>query len=377
MAISSHIHASSISKTPPRNTTPTGGSSTSFGRVVHIILSQDDPYCKDPSMVNGVYYRPLGSGGDETDISKFPFAYQGNIQNRTIPLPKEIVKLQREAGLGSLQDSRKPTTYWKEVVNIWNSPHHNAAPDTSQTNWEEDLLKGFPERKDINPLKANPGDTLIEGRLGQSIRLGNIQSISGDVSSTSPTIIISNGQIKTNNGIDLIEEDINEDFNSLYFLSNHKTILNPANKKQNTYRTVPISTTEYKGNQVVLNADRVILNAKENDMLLFAKDSIGLSANTLNLDGKDYACIDADKIYLGEKSLKATTGAEPAVRGTQLELWLTDLLNTLDELGTACASAPVAQLRIVGPQINRTVIDLKLKMASAKNSFKSTKVFVE
>lgn len=377
MAISSHIHASSISKAPPRNTVPTGGSSTSFGRVIHVVLSQDDPYCKDPSMVNGVYYRPLGSGGDESDILKFPFAYQGNTHNRTIPLPKEIVKLQREAGIGSLQDSRKSITYWKEVVNIWNNPHHNAAPDTSQTNWEEDLLKGFPERKDINPLKANPGDTLIEGRLGQSIRLGNIQSVAGDVLSTSPTILISNGQIKTDNGIDLIEENINEDFNSLYFLSNHQTILNAASNKQNSYLIPPLQPSQYKGNQVILNGGRVVINAKEESILLFSKDSIGLSSSTLNLDGKEYVCVDADKIYLGEKSLKATTGAEPVVRGIQLELWLTDLLNMLDELGTACTTAPTPQLRLVGPQITQTVLDLKTKMASRKNSFKSPKVFVE
>lgn len=377
MAFYSHMNSSGFSKKSSGTKIPFTNTPIFFGRVVHVIHSTDDPYCKDPSMVNGIYYRPLGSEGDESNVTSFPFAYQGSSQHRTLPLVKEVVKLESGASLSSLKDSRKPTTYWKEVVNIWNSPHHNAAPDTSQYGWEEDLLKGFPERKDINPLKANPGDTLIEGRLGQSIRLGNIQSTAGDINSTSPTIIISNGQIQTDNGIDLIEENINEDFNSLYFLSNHSTDLIAANKKQASYVGKTPSTDQYKGNQTLLNAGRIVLNAKEENILLFAKEAIGVSGNTLHLDAENYICLDGNTIFLGEKSLKAETGAEPVLRGNQMSLWLDDLLSVISDLGVACSASPIEQLRQVGPSLIQTAVDLSTKLNSTDSPVKSKKVFVE
>ena len=383
MAFKSHLN-SSIGK-------PLGGKGSSgntsgvslYGRVIHVVLSLDDPYCKNPSMINGVYYRSPKVPADETDISKFPFAYQGSAQNRTLPLPKEIVTLYNGADPGSIDNPGKTRVYWKEVVNVWNHPHHNAAPDTLQENWQDDLLKGFPEQKNINPLVANPGDTLIEGRLGQSIRFGGSKGASSFITNDNdgkPVIIISNGQIETQNGSDLIQEDINDDFNSLYFLSNHKIPLKSANSKRKSYNTEPKTSDQYQGNQVVLNGGRLYLNAKEESILLSAKESIGLNANTVNIDATDYYCVDAKKIYLGEKARTATASVQqPAVLGKQLENWLSALLDTLSSVADAMSTAsavgagPVTQLNATGPALKATVQSLKTQF----KVFQSKKVFTE
>ena len=170
MAYSSHIKASGVKGgSGGRGSSKSSTSVNTYGRVVHVVLSLDDPYCLNPSMINGVYFRTPKVAANESDIRKFPFAYQGSAQNRTIPLVGEMVTLSTGADTNSLSNPGATKFYWKEVVNLWNHPHHNAAPDTLQSDWEENLLKGFPEQKDINPLIANPGDTLIEGRLGNPL----------------------------------------------------------------------------------------------------------------------------------------------------------------------------------------------------------------
>jgi hypothetical protein len=383
MAFKSHLN-SSIGK-PSGGKGSTGNTSgiSQYGRVVHVVLSLSDPYCENASMINGVYYRSPKVPADETDISKFPFAYQGSAQNRTLPLTKEIVTLYNGADPESIDNPGKTRVYWKEVVNVWNHPHHNAAPDTLQENWRDDTLKGFPEQKTINPLVANPGDTLIEGRLGQSVRLGGSKGTSTIIDGSndgSPVIIISNGQITTDNGSDLIEENINEDFNSIYFVSNHKIPLESANSKRKSYDIEPKTSDQYKGNQVLINGGRLYFNAKEESAYISAKESIGLNAKTLNFDATEYFCVDAKKILLGEKARTASPSVQqPVVLGRQLENWLGALLDSLstvaDAMSTASAigAGPVTQLNITGPALKATVQSLKAQF----KLFQSKKVFTE
>jgi hypothetical protein len=382
MAFKSHLNTSKLSKGAGRKGSSGNTSGVNqYGRVVHVVLSLDDPYCDNASMINGVYFRSPKVPADETDIKKFPFAYQGSAQNRTLPLNKEIVTLYTGADPGSIDNPGKTRTYWKEVVNVWNHPHHNAAPDTLQDNWQDDLLKGFPEQKTINPLIANPGDTLIEGRLGQSIRFGGSKGAStyiDDSNNGKPVIIISNGQVTTKNGSDLIEENVNEDFNSLYFFSDHKSILKSANNKRDSYDVVPLKSDEYIGNQVILNGGRLFLNAKEDSTFISAKESIGLNARTVNLDATDYFCVDSKKIYLGKKA-RTSSGNEPVILGTQLQNWLETLLDTLENVGSAMSTAtavsggPVTNLVTTGPELKAVARSLKAQI----KQFQSKKVFTE
>jgi hypothetical protein len=384
MAYSSHIKASGVkSRSGGRGSSKSPASVNTYGRVVHVVLSLDDPYCKSPSMINGVYFRTPKVSANESDIAKFPFAYQGSAQNRTIPLVGEMVTLSTGADTNSLTNPGGTKFYWKEVVNLWNHPHHNAAPDTLQPDWEENLLKGFPTQKNINPLIANPGDTLIEGRLGQSIRFGGSKGASTLIDGSNdgkPLVIISNGQVKTDNGSDLIEENINEDFNSLYFLSDHKIPLTPANTKRDSYNEAPTTSDQFKGNQVVINGGRLYFNAKEESAFISAKKSIGLNANNVNIDATEYFCVDAKKIYIGVKARTASSSVQqPVVLGKQMENWLSALLDALDSVATAMSSAsavgagPVTQLNTTGPILKSTVQSLK----SQFKVFQSKKVFVE
>ena len=122
------------------------------------------------------------------------------------------------------------------------------------------------------------------------------------------------------------------------------------------------------------------LSAKEESAFISAKQSIGLNANSINIDATDYFCIDAKKIYIGKKARTATSSVQqPAVLGKQLENWLGALLDALDAVATSMSSAsavgagPVTQLNTTGPYLKSTVKSLRTQY----KLFKSKKVFVE
>lgn len=378
MASKSHF---TPSKGSSGSSTGGSGGGGQFGRVVSTILSLNDPNCKDPSMLNGVYYKAAKIAGDEGQVEGLQFAYQGSSTMRVIPMEGEMVQLESAPGANSIGTPGATVKYWTKVVNIWNSPHHNAAPDTKQDGWQDRLIGGAKEEATINPLQASPGDMLIEGRLGQSIRFGGNKgqsSLTGDSNNGSPLIIISNGQIVTDNGIDPIEENINDDFCSLYFTSKHVIPLKSANTKRDSYDTPPITSDKYLGNQVLINGGRLYFNAKEDSAFISAKESIGLNAKTINLDADNYFCIDAKKIFLGKKA-RTSVSKEPVVLGGQLENWMNTLLDALSSVATALSSAaavsggPVTQLNSTGPELQAVVKSLRTQI----KQFQSNKVFTE
>lgn len=378
-----NYHNSSASSKPKGGGGGQKSKGNVYGRVVKTVLSLSDPDCTDSSMLNGVFYRVPKLPGDEAEntgiIGKTLFAKQGDASIRVIPMEGELVEI--VPGLGTSAAAGK-VMYWGKIVNVWNHPHHNAIPDIKQQNWGDRLIGGQTEEATINPLQANPGDTLIEGRLGQSVRFGGYKGIqSKNIDSSNdgkPIILISNGQIKTEEGDSPIEEDVNQDFNSIHLLSDHKSDLIAINTKRDSYDVQPVTSNQYVGNQVIVNGGRLFFNAKEDSAFISAKESIGLNARTLNFDAKDYICIDAKKIYLGVRARTSNT-KEPVVLGIQLENWLTSLLDTLESVAIAMSSAsavsggPVTQLNAAGPELQAVARSLKTQL----RLFQSKKVFTE
>jgi len=364
--------------------TPTGDQLT-FGRVDTIVLD-DTVNITDSNGVRlpigGIRYKLVTEGNDSDANLGYAQPLFSNIQQ--YPVVNEMVILINAPEPNSQVTDQNQTKYYINLgaVNVWGTPHHNALPQ-QRVDYNNPIGPGVVELSDINPLYPYPGDTILQGRLGQSIRFGGNKSkyntITDSSNNTQPFTLLSNGQIKTDNGLDYITEDINKDANSIYFLSNHKVPLTPANKKRDSYKKKPITSDQFKGNQVVINGGRLYFNAKEESAFISAKNSIGLNANTLNFDATDYFCVDAKIIYLGKKARTATTSVQqPAVLGKQLENWLNTLLNALDVVGTSMSSAsalgvPVTQLNTTGPYLKSTVKALRTQFTL----FKSKKVFVE
>lgn len=364
----------------------TGGKSAStavrYGRVLQVVLDEsvevlDAKGNKLP--IGGIRYRDIAStkGTPATEGIALPIGGTA----KQYPLLNEIVTLIQGPTSDIQSDTTNSTTYYGNTVNLWGSPHHNALPEPN-TDLSIILGKDVVELSDINPLYPFPGDTLIEGRQGQSIRIGGNKSPKNPLVDSSnngkPYMLFSNGQFKTDNGIDHIIEDVNKDPNSIYLLSDHKTSLKSANNKRDSYDTTPLASDQYIGNQVIINGGRLYFNAKEDSAFISAKESIGLNAKTINIDADSYFCVDAKKIYLG-KAARTATAKEPVILGIQLENWLTTLLDTLESVATAMSTAttplggPVTQLIATGPELKAVVTLLKSQVIT----FQSKKVFTE
>ncbi len=365
---------------------PSTGNQLSFGRVDTIVLDDtvnitDSNGVKLP--IGGIRYKLITEGSDSNTNLGYALPLFANIQQ--YPVINEMVILIDSPEPNSQVTDQNQTKYYINIgaVNVWGTPHHNALPQ-QDVDFNNPIGPGVVELSDINPLYPYPGDTILQGRLGQSIRFGGNKSkynlITDTSNDTQPFTVISNGQIKTDNGLDYINEDINKDANSIYLLSNHKIPLTPVNRKRDSYNEVPKTSDQFKGNQIVVNAGRLYFNAKDESAFISAKQSIGLNAATLNFDATDYFCVDAKKIYLGVKARTATSSVQqPAVLGKQLENWLGALLDALDAVATSMSSAsavgagPVTQLNATGPVLKSTIQSLKTQY----KLFKSTKVFVE
>lgn len=366
----------------------------SFGRVLDIILDENHPEYENKGgakSINGVFFRYQNSITSEDTSNNLKFAYQGTGQIKTVPVIGEIVEIVSNPTSNKTQLAQAKTLYYSKIVNIWNNPNSNTLLDV-YSNQTLDISKGgeFTEQATINPIKSAVGDIQIEGRQGQSIRFtgskGSANYFVDDTNKGKPVIIISNGQIQTEDGFTTISEDINEDDSSLYFLSDHKIDIKQASVRRKSYDDAPIEGDRFKGNQIIINSGRLLFNAKTNDILLSSKDSIGMnSKESINLDADKYICFDSPKILLGEKARTAPdSNKEPVLLGNQTELLLDTLLKMLKDVANDMAAAktvdgkPIPNLNKRGIQMLPTINALQRQInPTGPSKLKSKKVFTE
>ena len=362
-----------------------GGSSQGalvFGRVTKISLDESTEILDaqgNALPIGTILYRDI-TAQKETKATEYP-ALPLHTNIKQFPLLNEVVMLVQVPTSDIQTNVGTKDVYYSTIVNLWGSNHHNALPEPN-TDISTILGKDVKELSDINPMYPFPGDVLIEGRQGQSIRLGGNMSpknkLVDDSNNAKPFILVSNGQIKTDNGIDHIVEDINKDPNSIHMLSDHISDLIAINKKRDSYDVQPLASNRYVGNQVIINGGRLFFNAKEDSAFISARESIGLNAKTVNIDANTYFCVDAAKIYLG-KAARTSITKEPVVLGIQLENWLNNLIAILRTISitlptvTSTPAGAIPGLAELGKAIDQPIKDL----TTTTILFQSKKVFTE
>ena len=186
------------------------------------------------------------SSHTKTDTAKPLFSFI-----KKYPLRGEIVTVITSQGAGHPAATE---TYYLPPLNIYNHPHHGAFLHTeeileskpsyglTQVGIIQKTLKSkgldiklgnyFKELENIRPLQPYEGDTILEGRFGNSIRFGattdptvsiaNNWSNEGEIGN--PITIIRNGQKKNINTQEykFISENINQDDSSIYLTSNQQ-----------------------------------------------------------------------------------------------------------------------------------------------------------
>ena len=99
---------------------------------------------------------------------------------------------------------------------------------------------------------------------------------------------------------------------------------------------LPKSPEIYQGNQVIINSDRLVFNAKTDSILLFSDKVIGFSTNgsfhfDTSPDPGSKFIVNAPEIYLGLQ-YNNTLPEEPAVLGNELCTNLEDILDLIETI---------------------------------------------
>jgi len=347
-------------------------------RVIDIVLNNNHPRFKDVGEWNGIgtiYFEPLD--GRAINVN---YAYPIFPQIKMYPLVNEIALL---AGIPSkFTESEQNTNtvyYYFPPIGIWNHPHHNAYPTTAnyselqeaQSN-DYDFVNGayvrridddptginlnftkyanpsqdtFVEKADVHPLLPFNGDVIYEGRWGNSLRFGstistptntqllinNNWSVTG--SNGDPITILRNGQPSnaTDEGWIPITENLSTDLSSVYLTSYQKIPFSIANENFVSYTTPPTTPSQYTHPQVILNSDRVVINAKNDSVLISGQNSVGLSSNgSINLESTSEINIASKLTRLGSKSAN-----QSVLRGDETVAYLKILITELQNMAEA------------------------------------------
>jgi hypothetical protein len=189
----------------------------------------------------------------------------------------------------------------------------------------------------VRQLKHFEGDTIFQGRMGNTIRFGSSQM---DPSSEglAPNIIIRAGQgknIETESvSIDtvfgLVTEDINKDASSIWITSNQIVPFEPATIDAfSFFRSINEAPQTFDKAQIIINSDRVVLNSKANDIMLFSNKEIYLNS-------KSYVSIDTDRNILLTANISIINRAVGKIENTA------GLNYTVNSAGTANINAHTA-----------------------------------
>ena len=157
----------------------------------------------------------------------------------------------------------------------------------------------FKEKKDVLKLQPYEGDIIIEGRNRQSIRLGS--SMLGNTfqyakqpfykgAQNSPITIISNGHKKQSGpaavakvGLGRLKKSFStptygledpDDTDSIFIMSSDHKISMKLAKTSKKYGEGVEKLSVYLKPQIIGSADRIILNAKKDEILLIAKKDV-------------------------------------------------------------------------------------------------------
>ena len=237
--------------------TPSSANSHVTGRVLYTLLTDDPAQLKEmnvpPGSVGAIKFRVVSNSKED---SGFGVAYPLNSIAK-YPVPNELVNI--VAGPSKYNSNAQGANifswYYDNIHPIFDSPEHNALPnDADYKNSGTHPVTGptFSERGDIYKLQHLPGDTIIEGRFGNAIRIGSSNDLIPESpwqgKQGNPVVVITNGQkVQTAKNISAVFEDINGDGSSIWMLSGHNITFVPASLNFDSYGTGNPST-EQKNN---------------------------------------------------------------------------------------------------------------------------------
>ena len=399
-----------------RKITKAGKQSPSIvGRVTDIILNKDHEKFTQYGGYNGlgtIEFQPVNIT-NSTIASATPLFPQ----NSCFPLINELVLIFKLPYKGIGKGVDQESFFYLNLISLWNHPHQNAYPspispniiqnvnntlsslglvnsyqlaetglpqntsfdnssDEANFNSENLSQNTFIEKSNIHPLLNFSGDNILQGRWGNSLRFGSTVKTTSDNNNTwsetgengDPITIIRNGQDpnSSSDGWIPITEDVNNDLASIWFTSTQKLPIEVSNHNYISYiKNKPTKPDQYTSPQVVINSDRLILNAKKDHILVSSLNSIFLGGNeSINASTKSYI-VDSPSIMLGKKEAD-----QPIIKGN---MFLDDLAVIMGELSALCSTlSQIKEVSAIDVNTGKVIFTdaVKGKVAEKANSLK-------
>ena len=383
-------------------------------RVIDIILDENHPKYNQNAGLNQIGQITGESvSPDNTVKPKVYIASPASSNLKNLPLVNEYVYVYKIVGPNSKGGQwvyDPPLSLYRGLSpnsNPFPSPTYNSNPPSQNVNYSQ-IEAGavnitdnqpqninlnsidnpsqatFVEKGNIHPLMPFAGDIIYEGRFSNSLRFGNTAKSKSQYANNwssagnngDPITILRNGQDPNSSdyGAEPITENINKDLSSIYLTSTQKIPFSLANENFISYTTPPITPASFNLPQVILNSDRVILNAKSDSVLISGEKSVGLSSNnSINLEAQQIY-INGNDIKLGSKN-----ATQPVLKGDDTVEMLKRITTELLNLATALKTAQIfpggvpAPDPVVGPIANIASSNLNIILQQI-DSIKSTYV---
>jgi len=352
-----------------------------LGKVYGVITTPDTP-TKELYELNGgasniglIFYKQytgqeVKDKDDTTNLEECDKALPLFPNIADYPLINETVYLIPGPSPDSQELNKSPQMYYVCAINLWNN---NQANNPSG----ERLGKTYSISSDVRRLLSFEGDRIYQGRKGNGLRFGTTVKIHSNLNEWSstgndgdPITIITNGYITKDKSNSLNVEEVNKEMSSIYMTSTQKIPLLPNRQDNINPITLPTLPAKYiNGSQLILNSDRVTLNSKKDEVMIFANTNVEISTNNIiNLNSNQYTHINSPIIFLGTKN--NNTPDEPVLLGRSTIDLLNKLMTALTNLGNQLTSviipaegSPLAQVNTAGANfvesINNTRKDLE------------------
>ena len=377
-----------------------------LAEVINVVRSADDPDYTVNEDIGKAKVRRVVSEFDRPEES-IGYAKPIDARTKSYPLEHELVVV--------VDLNNQP--FYFQTANWRQNPNQNAAPFFSvskikgdsqtqqdyqsasagvsrQSSGNEDInVEGdaYEVRTDVKPLRHRPGDTTVEGRVGQSIRLGRDSDMN-------PLIQLRVGQRNDVENSDFLKpffEDINEDPTSLYLTSPDVEFPLEPSENSDAFQPTTIdfedhlnsaeaSPEQYDGAQILAASNRIALNAKEKQLLGFSSGEMSWVSlenftvdakqkiKTLSLEGNLHVSeSDFDILTEGNIHLATESENEPIARGQQT---VDRLVNLIEALLEEIHPTPVGPS---GPPLPQTAQKYQSVLQKAKQRIRSEKAYVD
>jgi hypothetical protein len=361
------------------------------GRVYGVVTTENTPtpaMFKKAGGFNGigtVFYleydqakTTVGNIGDDF-LNTCKLAKPLQSQYQYFPVLGELVFLEDLPSPTSQVTNTSSQKYYANVINLWNNPQQNSQPANDQAS----LGTTFTENPQIKTLLSFEGDHIIQGRQGNAIRFSTTTTLYRDLNEWSsvgknddPITIISNG-FSYIPGEKFHVEKINNDLSSIYLTSAQKIPLQTDKTGILNNLTNPLNVSDYFNSQLIFNSDRVVINSKRNEVMIFAKTNVEINTkNIINLNADERIHLNSDIVFLGPYN--KSKAPQPVLLGYETIKLFEHLQETLVRLAMYLSSAvstsegsPIVSLNSAG---NDLINDMK-KTCDLLEKIPSQKVF--